>query len=229
MKRVILLMTGVLLPVWIVACAGCTAYKPGNSLDADEECDYMLAEVFDVTEPTREYVLGNDGRAFAYAQDVKDAFFRERGEATDRILLSVIGGRRNEPLWEGKPKTYRKEFPTAEKFRGFLERQSVKDSKTNSYDGVAEAFDYIRKFHRGPKSAVLVFSNMLNNSDDPGRSRRRLVESLRAYVKTGGYCCFYWVSWDTIKDLEAVFKDAGLDTRHIVPDARKDPVRKTFD
>ena len=69
---------------------------------------------------------------------------------------------------------------------------------------------------------------MKNNSPDPAKSRKHLVDSLAAFSRAGGHCAFYWLSWETLKEMEAIGKDAGLTWSHFIPEAVRDPIRPTF-
>jgi hypothetical protein len=135
-------------------------------------------------------------------------------------------------LWDGKPRTFKKEFPNpSTDFRAYLAGHAgLSDGPyLNSYDAVADTFDYLLKFRSGKgKTAVLVFSDMENRAADKAKARQHLVKSLSAYAKSGGHCAFYWLSWDTCNELEGVAKDAGLKFGHFVPDAVRDPVRPSF-
>ncbi len=213
---------------------GCTRHRPeaNNSPFPEEENRYTLALVFDLSPKYRDRVLGTDPIALKYALEVKDIYFRDRSETTDRLLIARVSGQERAVLWDGKPRTFKKEFPNPTKdFRENLTKHADTSGAPYlpAYDAVADTFDYLLKFRSGKgKTAVLVFSDMQNRSSDPAKSRKHLVSSLAAYAKSGGHCAFYWLSWDTCNELEAVGKDAGLTFGNFIPDAVRDPVRPTF-
>jgi hypothetical protein len=223
-----------LLTVGLSCVAGCggklTPVKESDGeIEVEEDAGYMLTFVFDLTGRNRERVLGKNGPAFTYAKTIKDHYFRDRGEAADRVVVSVVGGSRVAPVWDGRVKAWKKDFPTAERFREYLAaRCPAEEPGANSYESVATAFDYVRKFHKGKKAATLVFSEMENTARDKKAARDKLVASLRDYARTGGHSAYYWVGWDALPALEGVFTDAGLGVRYIAPDVQQDPVLFTF-
>ena len=213
---------------------GCTRVRSDSSSSPspfqEEETRYTLAYVFDFGPRFRE--LSNGPTGLRYALDIKDIFFRDRSEPTDRLLLAQTSSIDRAVLWDGKPRTFKKEFANPEKdLRDFLNRHAdaSKGPNLHAYDSVADTFDYLLKFRsRKAKTAVLVFSEMKDNSPAPATSRKHLVDSLAAYSRAGGHCAFYWLSWETTKEMEAIGKEAGLTWSYFIPEAVRDPIRPTF-
>jgi hypothetical protein len=212
----------------LLGCGGCglTPSKDDAPLVvADEESGVIMAQLYQPGAP--DLLLGTDNQ-FSYACKEKDLFFADRAEPTDRLVLSVVGGKYT-VCYEATPKTVKKDFPTPEKLKAFLASQAT-GGKPSPYDAAADLFEYVAKFHHSGKTAVMVFAPMTNDSPDPAKSRARLVEAMREYWrKPGGYFCIYGVTWDNVKEVEAVIKEAtGSAAGRIVPDVRRDPVRKHF-
>jgi hypothetical protein len=213
---------------------GCTRHRPdGNkSPFQEEDTRYTLAFVFDLGPKYRSRVLGSNPTALQYALEVKDIYFRDRSDASDRLLVAQVSSLERAVLWDAKPRFFKKEFPNPTKdFKDYLAKHADMSAGPHlyAYDAVADTFDYLLKFRsaRG-KTAVLVFSEMQDRSPDPLKARKHLVNSLAAYARSGGHCAFYWLSWDTCKEMEAVGQEAGLTWGHFIPDAVRDPVRPTF-
>ncbi len=216
------------------AVSGCTRYRPDGKASPfqKEETPYTLAFIFDLGPKYRDRVLGPNPTALKYALEVKDIYFRDRAENADRLLIAQVASNDKAVLWDGKVRTFKKEFPNATKdFKEYLAGHAhVSDGQLlNAYDAVADTFDYLMKFRSGNgKTAVLVFSALEDKSSDPPKARQHLVNSLGAYARSGGHCAFYWLSLDRCRELEAIGKDAGLTFGSFVPDAVRDPVRPTF-
>jgi len=208
--------------------AGCTPYDPQakKALFAPEETPYTLAFVFD---PNCAGLY--DGRSpLKYAMEVKDTYFRDRSESSDRLVIAQVSKNNAGVLWDGKPRTFKREFPNAaEDLKAFLLRNGDSCKDVSAYDAVADTFEYLLE-HRAAtgKTAVLVFSSLENRSADPAASRARLVESLSAFSNSNGHCAFYWLTKETSKELKAVGKEAGLKFVSFIPDPVRDPVRPTF-
>lgn len=213
---------------------GCTRHRPeaNKSPFPEEETRYTLAFVFDLGPKYRNRVLGSNPTALTYALEVKDSFFRDRSEATDRLVVAQVSSMEQAVLWDGKPRTFKKEFPNPTKdFRDHLAKHADTSGGPylHTYDAVADTFDYLLKFRSGRgKTAVLVFSDMHDRSPDPAKARQHLVNSLAAYSKSGGHCAFYWLSSTSWKELEKIGEEAGLTWGYFIPDAVRDPVRPTF-
>ncbi|MFL5330504.1 MAG: hypothetical protein ACJ8C4_16495 [Gemmataceae bacterium] len=232
MKEFLLL----LLAMLALQSAGCQkrqAKSDTGILAKQQQCEWFLAEVFDFGGGNRDLVLNPDGRAFKYAKAAKDAFYRKRaGEQSDRIFLSMIGGPKTAPRWlDLHPSSFRKQFPSSEAFQSYLAANAkLIDAEANSYEGIAQALDYICRFGGGRKTATLIFSESRNTASDKEQAHQRLVESLRAYMKRpGSQCRFCWVAWEAIPELEKVFSECGLTSRDIVPDAQHDPMFDDFE
>jgi len=226
--------TTLILMLIAFIAVGCTRHRPkaDQSPFQDEETQYTLAFVFDLGPKYRDRVIYGDTSALKYAMDVKDTYFRDRSEPTDRLLIAQIVGTERAVLWDGMPRTFKREFPNAAAdLRDYLRRQFNKTSGPHlqTYDSVASTFDYLMKHRsRKGKTATLVFSEMKDQSPDPKKARKHLVDSLAAYHKGGGHCAFYWLSDETSKELDAIGDDAGLTFKNFIPDAVRDPVRPTF-
>lgn len=216
----------------LAAMSGCTPYQPGanNSPFEEEDTGYTLAFVIDtVSAGYRDRIVGNHPTGTQYMMKVKDIYFQERSEPTDRLVFSRVGRAQHAVIWDGKPRTFRKEVGTSVNgFANFLAKQSGSGGQVNGYDAVADTFDYLLKFRRRGKTAVLVFAEMRNESADPAKSREHLVSSLREFSLKGGHCAFYWLTWETCKEMEQIGKDAGLGMSYFVPDAVRDPVIPSF-
>jgi hypothetical protein len=236
MKR--LFLVAILLASAGLGCTplGCTPRQrdagANDSPFQEEDTGYTLAFIFDLGPKYRDRVMGKDPIALKYALDVKNTYFQDRSDSpTDRLLIAQVSSLETAVLWDGKPRTFKREFPSPEKdLKDYLSSRTG-DSKgpyLYTYDSVADTFDYLLKFRGKGKTAVLVFSEMTNKSPDPAKSRKHLVDSLAAYAKSGGHCAFYWLTWDTVRELEQIGKDAGLTFGTFVPDAVRDPVRPTF-
>src|SRR5438876_3144945 len=103
------------------------------------------------------------------------------------MILSQISAKQNALLWDGKPRSFARDFPTPQAFREFLQKRSDPNG-SRVYSALADSIEYLLLQHENNpklKSAVLVFSDMEDNGPE-ANSKERLIDALKAYGKKGG-------------------------------------------
>jgi hypothetical protein len=160
-------------------------------------------------------LMAEDGKAWELTIEAIDKYMRERAGASpdDQILLANISGARKSLMWQGTPRSFRKDFQTKEKFRNFL--QSKADPQGSLvHDGIAHAVEYMSAHPRlqnsNGKSVILICSDMLDNGPEPEKSELRLMSALTSYLQKGGVVSIYYCDQLEYAKWRQKFTDAGF-------------------
>jgi hypothetical protein len=227
-KRLVLVLAVMTVPLLCISCQ--TRQENLESPFAEEDTEHVLACVLDLSLSYRDQLLGDDGRAYQQFTRIKDAYFRDRVGGGDRMILSQISAKEAALLWDGKPRSFVRDFPTPQSFKLFLQKRSDPNG-SRVYGSMADSIEYLLMLHdNNPKlkSAVLVFSDM-EDTFPQGQDKERLLDALKAYGKRRGVVGMYWVSPPLIPEWTRHLRDAGLKHYKIEPEFRADPALPTFD
>ena len=193
--------------------AGCARRQEATSdvEFAEEESDYVLAVVFDLSGSFSD-LMANEGKGYEFAVAVLDRYFRNRSGTRDKVVLAQISGTSEPLLWEGSPLQLRQDFPTADSFRQFLLGRADPNGSL-AHDGLAKTINYLsadRRVARGKaQSAVFVLSDMLDNSADSA-AEDRLADAIDTYARTDGTIAMYYVNQTLVPHWEQQLRDAGV-------------------
>lgn len=179
----------------MVTICGCGERRDADrpSVFREQDNQYVAVIVIDLSGSFSDK-MANDGKAYQFAVQVLDHYFRRRDALSDRIILAQISGTERSLMWEGSPLELRRDFPSAESFRDFLLKQAD-GSGSLVNDGLANVMEYVTSHPQHgngrAKSAVLVLSDM----DDTGgnsNAEQRLMRSLSTYGQQNGSVGIYF-------------------------------------
>jgi len=178
------------------ACAGCELAPESETATLPvDDSEFLMMVVVDLSGSFTD-LMAEQGKAYDFAMQVIDRYFRDRIGTKDRLILAQISGTDRTLLWEGEPLALRQEYPTADSFRQFL-LQKKDPNGSRVHDGLAHAVEYLcaqpNISNRKAKSAIFVLSDMLDNAPNPKESERRLVTAFEDYGHLGGVVGMYYV------------------------------------
>jgi hypothetical protein len=178
---------------------------------APSESKYVIAQVVDMSGSFAEK-MADKGQAFQFTTGMIDRYFRARVGTPDRLIIGQISG--GEALvWEGLPLQLRRQY-TPETFGRFLRANSDPNGGSPVYDSVAQAIEYILDdpaIKSGQaKSAVLICSDMLENSPGAAEAEKRLTKALTAYGRIGGVVGIYYCNQRLVAEWRKRLRDAGI-------------------
>lgn len=155
----------------------------------DRQCTVTI--LFDLSGSFADKMVGPDAKAYDFALQVVDRFFRESIGSNNQLILAQISGAERALLWQGTPMQLRQDFPTVDAFRDFL---MAKSDAAGSlvYHSLALAAKYAKSEVHGGKSALFVLSDLADTSLN-GASRAEAVSALTEYGRAGGVIGLYWV------------------------------------
>lgn len=221
------------LVILVAAFSGCQKRSAGSAAPPpfrDDKVEYVLTFVLDLSKKYSQH-MGEDARSYNFFQKVSEKFFRQRMGEDDRILISQMSGRERALIWEGKPTSMRRHFPTSLAFNQFLERKSD-PSGARVYAALADTFEYLAKRHDVDTETMMltvILSDMIDISDgNTEEDRARMIDSLRNYRVAGGQLVLYWVDPSKVDEWDEILDEAGFPPR-IWMDFVEDPEIPEFE
>lgn len=201
----------------LLACAlvGCQAVPRGQEEEpvlGDQGHEFRLSFVLDVSGSfIRELEPG--GKAYPFLMSAMDRYEKDKLGSNVKVIVSQISGTRRALLWDGTPRELKERFPDARAFMNFVVSKSNPNG-SRVHDGVTDSLEYLMSFpgvaQRTVKTACLVLSDFDDNFPDEADTKKRLIECLGKYAKTGGSIGFYWVDVDRVPFWHGALRDAGF-------------------
>jgi hypothetical protein len=181
---------------------------------AEDDSEYVIAVVVDLSGSFLEKMT-EGGQAHSFMLSLLDRYFRERVGTHDQIILAQISGTPDRALlWQGSPFELRKQFPNSRAFSEFL-RSKADPHGSCVHNALAQTVEYVMSqpnvSNCKAKSAVLVMSDMVDNSPKGSLSKDQVGDVLCDYAKIGGVVCLYFVDQTLIPVWERELRKAGLE------------------
>ena len=223
-------MRKTMIALSLIVLVGCErrVEEDRPSLIPVQEVDYLLAIVVD----TSGSLFKTDGPAYEFMMKTVERFFRHRIGATDRIVISALSAGDQAPIWDGSPRTLRREFRDAQAFRDFILSNS-KAGPTRVHDGITETIEYVMDYSGvasgRTKTGLCILSNMADTLPDSEESKEKLLKTLVEYHKLGGQMVFYWVDHKTSAKWRKDLKEAGLTTFPVESEIAREIAVPNFD
>lgn len=180
----------------------------------NEEPDYIVALVVDMSGSFAGMMERGDGKAYQFLMMILDRYHRERiGESdNDRLIVSQISATTKVNLIDCQTRQLRTLYGSADDFNDFLLKHS-NPGGSRCYQGLAEALEYLMSrpgvLDGRTRTAVFCLSDMLDNAPDGPQQKDRLKRLLAQYARTKSVLGLYWVDADLFGWHQAM-KDAGF-------------------
>lgn len=218
MRRISLIYL-VLLPTILLKLIGCAPYVPQTSTGQQSasplqkrESEYVLMIVLDLS-GSFSHRMVDDGKAYMFALQVSDSFFRNRVGCNDQLILAQLSGSQHSLIWQGSPIQLRQEFPSAEAFQAFLQSKADPNGSL-VHEGLAHAVEYLNRdasiVSGKANSAICVLSDMADNDPNGAAAGVRLVTALQEYGSKNGVVGMWYVDDSLVAPWEEILKQSGL-------------------
>lgn len=199
---------------------------------AEQEYDYILLIVVDMSGSYAELMTADNGRAYQFMLRVVDRFFRNSIGSKDKIIIGQISRNSRAVVWDGSPRQLRQEFANPEAFRTFLVKNSDPRG-SRVYDSIADGIDHLMGYPgvvtRKTKSAVFIFSDMDDNFPESEKSRAKLQLSLEKYAQASGVMGLYWVDQALVPEWRRNLSLAAFRSFVVEADPVRDPPLPNFE
>jgi hypothetical protein len=186
----------------------------------------VLAFVVDTSGSFLPMLFGGDQKGYRFFLKTSELFFRNRMGPRDRILISQLSADSRTLLWEGLPRSLRRDFATSDTLRQFIEQRS-NPAGSRVYASVADTLDYLYGLpgvsDGRTQICVIVLTDFLDNSPTQQQDRQRMVESLKRFGQTNASVGFYWVDQYCLQDCRQCLADSGLRNYAVETDVVRDP------
>lgn len=173
-----------------------------RGLFANSESKYVVSLTVDMSGSFAEK-MADKGEAFAFTRGLIERYFRSRVGTSDRLIIGQISGTDEALLWEGVPLQLRKQY-SPENFARFLRTKSTPNGGSRVYESIAQSIEYVvadpAVASGQAKSAVLICSDMLENSMNANESEKRMMDSLSRYARLGGVIGIYYCNQRLVAD-----------------------------
>lgn len=193
--------------------AGCEKRRDGGQATfSGAASEYVLVIVLDLSGSFKDF-MAEEGKAYDFALQVLDRYFRDRIGTPDKLVIAQISGEKRTLLWEGRPIDLRRDYPDPNAFRKFLLAKSNAGGSL-VHEGITHALEYVTTdpavSSGRAKSAFLVLSDFADNGSAGTDSEQRAVDALTAYGKMGGAVGFYYVDQHRVSRWRAHLRNAGI-------------------
>lgn len=159
-----------------------------------------------------QHLMAEEGKGYAFALNVIDSYFKAKNGSDDRLIIAQVSGNNRALLWEGKPMELRREFPSAAKFRAFLEKRGDPNASF-VHEGVIHSLNYLLSepavASGQAKPAVFVLSDMVDSGGKPDTDQR-MEAALAEFSKTSGVLGVYFCDQFLIADWRTRLQKAGI-------------------
>src|SRR5260221_7457613 len=149
----------------LTGCEQVSREETGSVLNAQDP-EFVLCVAIDLSGSFAEMMSEGNGRAYRFLLSAIDRYFRGTVGDNVRIIIAQLSATDRPLLWDGTPRTLRKQFPDAQSFRQFL----IKNSNPNGsrlHDGIRDELTYLMSLpgvaSGKTKSCLLVLSDMDDN------------------------------------------------------------------
>lgn len=193
--------------------------------------EYVLALALDASGSFIEEVLGSEGRAYNFMMQAANRLFQDRMGQHDRILIAQLSANARPLLWEGPPRSLKREFGSGKVLQEFI-LQRADPNGSRLYAGTEKTLNYIYRLPGVSENeisvCVLVLSDMLDNSDTSADDRKRMIAALSQFKDLKAAFGYYFVDIERLEDTRQCLMDAGLDGRFVEPGIVDDPPLPSF-
>lgn len=151
--------------------------------------------------------------AYPFFIQLNDRLFRDRMGSHDQVIVGQISATDRPLLWQGSPLGLRRSFPNAEAFREFMTQHSDPNG-SRVHDSLADALEYVmslRSVGQNTRLAVVVLSDMLNNTPDSTASDQRVRQTLAEFASRDGALMLYWVDQTVLPTWTQYLRDSGIE------------------
>jgi hypothetical protein len=171
------------------------------------------------------------GRGFrVFAKNLEN--FARGTDAHARLVIFQLSGNPRDYLFNGRLSSFRKAHPTEDAYLDWLLKQTH-PTGSPCYRATANAVEFLldakAKYPRLKRTALLVFSDYLDNDREGAQQRARMVEALKQYAAQGGVFAAYLVDPDQAKELARDLKTCGFKKVAVVDGNDHDPPALVFD
>lgn len=194
-------------------------FSAAKTLNPDEQ-RMVLVVGLDVSGSFRSFLFNGEGRAFKYTRNSLAKYFQANAGENARVVLVQLG----EPgkaaiIFEGSPKTFRREFPDAETFKKFVLGRSG-GGGSRLFLSMAESLEYVMDQYSEPgtRHLAMFMTDMIDTEGDPNG---RLVKALTKYHQRGGGVGLYWIDDAAVEEVKRIWAAAqvkGFQIRRFVSD-----------
>ncbi len=195
----------------LISVLGCEPRKEDSKTFVDDDCQFKVAILLDLS-GSFEHLMCEGGKAYQFALNVLDHYFRERLGTDDKLIIAQISGADRSLLWEGTPLQLRQNFPSAKAFGEFLRIKSD-PSESHIHDSIIHSLEYITSdpaiMNGQAKSAVFILSDMLDNGSSQD-SKKQAIEALSTYAEKGGVVGMYYVDQFLVSEWRKELQNAGV-------------------
>lgn len=233
--------------VFLVGC-GAKREEAGTPFQT-KDTTYQVTLLFDMS-GSFEPLMAEQGKAYHFACQVVDRYFRDRIGMDDEMIVAKIAGSSRALLWQGTPQQLRQDFPTAAAFRDMLlavERkatidtfQEVTDEQGNKYlagsnihQCITNTLDYAISepgiADGKVKSAVFVCSDMLDSAPDPEKTKQEALESLTRFGQAGGVVGMYFVDQTLVGGWRTLLGGADIKHWRVESEIASRPILPSFE
>jgi hypothetical protein len=212
----------------LILLSGCSARTGVTETFEKDESEYVVTILLDMS-GSFQHMMTEGGKAYDFALQVSDRYFRDRLGTRDRIIIAQASDQQRFLLWEGTPLELRKEFPTPEAFARFLKMKSSPYSSP-----IHEAMNRVVKYMiskpsvaRGTaKPVVFVLSDMI---DPNTASLDELKQNLRTFSECDGVMALFYVDQDLVAEWNIILSEAHIREAYVESEIVGKPNLPNFD
>jgi hypothetical protein len=205
--------------------------QPVETMLTEKNHEYLVTILLDMS-GSFQHFMWEDGKAYKFALQVIDKYFRDRIGENDQLVIAQISGVERALLWQGTPQQLRRDFPSASAFRTFL----IKKSNPNAsfvHEAVARTLDYMvndpAMASGKTKCGLLVLSDMEDTGEKTEELKKRITTSLKDFGTAGGIVGLYYVNPDLVSKWRNVLRDSEIKSYCVEPDFVSRPELPSFE
>lgn len=204
---------------------GCGAKRElSESPFQQNDTTYQITLLFDMSGSFAP-MMAEEGKAYQFALQIVDRYFRDRIGMDDELIIAVISGSDRAPIWQGQPLDLRKDYPSAKAFRDALVTKAENIVRTNATDGdlispsnvhecITNTLDYVLTepgiADGRVKASLFILSDMLDGAPEPEKSRQVAVDGLSRFGEAGGTVGIYYCDQSQVADWRKILPEAGI-------------------
>lgn len=198
---------------------------------ATRDSEYVVTILLDLS-GSFAHQMAEEGKAYDFAMQLTDRYFRDRMGMNDQIIIAQISGEKRALLWQGTPQQLRQDFRSADEFCAFLHEKSDA-AGSNVFEGIARTTEYMLGepgvADGTAKSALFVLSDMLDNSSNADEARQRALTAMEQFSDRGGSIGLYYVDQDEVANWRRHLRTSGVRQCRVECDIVGHPPLPSFD
>lgn len=229
---------------------GCGAKRgTSESTFQQKETTYQVTLLFDMS-GSFSHMMAEDGKAYEFALQVIDKYFRDRIGMEDELIIAKIAGSSRALLWQGTPQQLRQDFPTASAFREMLylvDGKASEETFLKVTDANGKVFIGASNIHQcmsttlryaisepgikdgRVKSAVFICSDMIDSDPKNEQSKQDSIESIKAYGQAGGTVGIYFVDQGLVSEWRKILEESGTKEWRVESEIVSRPILPQFE